>query len=234
MEGAAGPARSLQDELTCPVCLEYLRDPVMVSDCGHNFCRACVTKCWEESERSLCCPQCREPAPAGPGVCERHGEALKLFCQEDQKPVCLVCHLSWDHRAHRVVPIEEAARGCKVGEGAGASVLELGVCPHPRLEAVSILCSPGSQPFPFRGPLQHATKTPAQQPYCSRGCWKPSQRRHACPATPLIASSLWFLLRALPPPFPHLDEELVIWPDSRSPPSPGLGFWGKVRASGLS
>ncbi|CAM4558017.1 E3 ubiquitin-protein ligase TRIM7-like isoform X1 [Lepidochelys kempii] len=143
MEGAAGPARSLQDELTCPVCLEYLRDPVMVSDCGHNFCRACVTKCWEDSERSLGCPQCREPAPhrlfrpnrplaniveivqrlgaqaaagpgaAGAGVCERHGEALKLFCQEDRKPVCLVCHLSWDHRAHRVVPIEEAARGCK-------------------------------------------------------------------------------------------------------------------------
>uniref|UniRef100_A0A8C3K6M9 RING-type domain-containing protein n=1 Tax=Calidris pygmaea TaxID=425635 RepID=A0A8C3K6M9_9CHAR len=34
-------ARSLQDELTCPVCLEYFNDPVLVAECGHNFCRAC-------------------------------------------------------------------------------------------------------------------------------------------------------------------------------------------------
>ncbi|KAM6396183.1 E3 ubiquitin-protein ligase TRIM7-like [Rhynochetos jubatus] len=40
-------ARSLQDELTCPVCLEYFNDPVLVAECGHNFCRACVTQCWE-------------------------------------------------------------------------------------------------------------------------------------------------------------------------------------------
>uniref|UniRef100_A0A8C8B9V7 Zinc finger RING-type eukaryotic domain-containing protein n=1 Tax=Otus sunia TaxID=257818 RepID=A0A8C8B9V7_9STRI len=33
-------ARSLQDELTCPVCLEYFNDPVLVAECGHNFCRA--------------------------------------------------------------------------------------------------------------------------------------------------------------------------------------------------
>lgn len=56
-------ARSLQDELTCPVCLEYFSDPVLVTECGHNFCRACVTQCWEDSARRLCCPQCREPVP---------------------------------------------------------------------------------------------------------------------------------------------------------------------------
>uniref|UniRef100_A0A8C8VHT5 Uncharacterized protein n=1 Tax=Pelusios castaneus TaxID=367368 RepID=A0A8C8VHT5_9SAUR len=131
----ADAGRRLQEELTCPVCLDYLRDPVMVSECGHNFCRACVTRCWEEEPaRALSCPQCREPvarrlfrpnrqlanvveivrrggAGGGAGLCARHGEALKLYCQEDRKAVCLVCHLSWEHRAHRVVPIEEAARG---------------------------------------------------------------------------------------------------------------------------
>ncbi|XP_075769788.1 E3 ubiquitin-protein ligase TRIM7-like isoform X2 [Pelodiscus sinensis] len=135
MEGAGEAARSLRAELSCPVCLGYLREPVMLAECGHNFCRACLTRCWEEAQRGLCCPQCREPAAqhlfrpnrqlgnvvellrgaegpgAAGGLCPRHGEPLKLFCLEDQRPVCLVCHLSWEHRAHRVVPAEEAARG---------------------------------------------------------------------------------------------------------------------------
>ncbi|NXO05527.1 TRI27 protein, partial [Rhinopomastus cyanomelas] len=129
-------ARSLQDELTCPVCLEYFTDPVLVADCGHNFCRACVTQCWEDSARRLCCPQCREPVPqrlfrpnrslgnivhivrqlglpsAAPGPepqrCSRHGEPLRLLCLQDGRALCVVCPLSREHRGHTVVPAEEA------------------------------------------------------------------------------------------------------------------------------
>nr|XP_023970085.1 tripartite motif-containing protein 15-like [Chrysemys picta bellii] len=46
-------------------------------------------------------------------VCEKHKEDLKVFCQEDQTPICLACHLSRDHREHTVVPIEEAAEDYK-------------------------------------------------------------------------------------------------------------------------
>uniref|UniRef100_A0A8C6N974 Uncharacterized protein n=2 Tax=Melopsittacus undulatus TaxID=13146 RepID=A0A8C6N974_MELUD len=149
-------ARSLQDELTCPVCLEYFNDPVLVAECGHNFCRACVTQCWEDSARRLCCPQCREPVPQrlfrpnrslgnivhivrqlglppgpaepppgppappplpataaacppGPARCPRHGEPLRLYCVQDRRAVCVVCHLSREHRSHTVLPAEEAA-----------------------------------------------------------------------------------------------------------------------------
>ncbi|XP_074873240.1 E3 ubiquitin-protein ligase TRIM7-like isoform X2 [Carettochelys insculpta] len=139
---AAEAARRLREELTCPVCLDYLRDPVTVAECGHNFCRACVARCWEEAPPRLGCPQCREPPPphrllrpnrplaniveivrggggaapgvgvgVGPGLCERHGEPLRLFCLQDRRPVCLVCPLAWEHRAHRVVPLDEAGRG---------------------------------------------------------------------------------------------------------------------------
>uniref|UniRef100_A0A8C3H5Q4 RING-type domain-containing protein n=1 Tax=Chrysemys picta bellii TaxID=8478 RepID=A0A8C3H5Q4_CHRPI len=31
--------------MTCPICLEYFKDPVSL-DCDHNFCRACITQCW--------------------------------------------------------------------------------------------------------------------------------------------------------------------------------------------
>uniref|UniRef100_A0A8C0J3P9 RING-type E3 ubiquitin transferase n=1 Tax=Chelonoidis abingdonii TaxID=106734 RepID=A0A8C0J3P9_CHEAB len=49
----------------------------------------------------------------GERVCETHGEALKLFCEEDQTPICLVCDRSTEHRAHAVVPVEEAAQEYK-------------------------------------------------------------------------------------------------------------------------
>nr|XP_006124861.2 E3 ubiquitin-protein ligase TRIM39-like [Pelodiscus sinensis] len=138
---AAGDlAGSFQDEVTCPICLEYFTDPV-ITDCGHNFCRACLSWCWRELEPKFSCPQCRETIlrrhlrpnrqlgnlvelvkrlrlPAGPGPegqpgCERHQEALKLFCQEDQAPICVICRESREHRAHTAVPIEEAAQEYK-------------------------------------------------------------------------------------------------------------------------
>ncbi|NWI65190.1 TRI17 ligase, partial [Todus mexicanus] len=42
-------------------------------------------------------------------LCHTHREVLKLFCEEDQRPICLVCRQSQSHRLHPVVPIEEAA-----------------------------------------------------------------------------------------------------------------------------
>ncbi|XP_044837297.1 zinc finger protein RFP-like [Mauremys mutica] len=137
---AENPVESLQEEATCPICLEYFTEPVSV-ECGHNFCRACISQCWEGSDTAASCPQCRETvqqrnlrpnrqlanvveiakrlslqAAKGAGgdrVCERHQEALKLFCEEDQTPICVVCDRSRVHRAHTVVPIEEAAQEYK-------------------------------------------------------------------------------------------------------------------------
>nr|XP_028575805.1 zinc finger protein 8-like isoform X4 [Podarcis muralis] len=53
----------LRGALSCPVCLDLFRDPVMVSGCGHHLCRACVSRCWGQLERSLRCPLCRQLLP---------------------------------------------------------------------------------------------------------------------------------------------------------------------------
>ncbi|XP_043942850.1 zinc-binding protein A33-like [Protopterus annectens] len=45
--------------LTCPVCLELFIKPVML-DCGHNFCKSCIEKVWDSSDKVLACPECRE------------------------------------------------------------------------------------------------------------------------------------------------------------------------------
>ncbi|XP_043940417.1 zinc-binding protein A33-like [Protopterus annectens] len=40
--------------------------------------------------------------------CKTHEERVKLFCDEDQAVLCVVCGLSQHHRLHSVMPIEEA------------------------------------------------------------------------------------------------------------------------------
>ncbi|XP_018589938.1 E3 ubiquitin-protein ligase TRIM69 isoform X1 [Scleropages formosus] len=40
--------------------------------------------------------------------CPRHLEALKLFCEEEQELVCLVCGISQEHKSHTLVCIQEA------------------------------------------------------------------------------------------------------------------------------
>ncbi|MCI4395703.1 hypothetical protein PGIGA_G00195080 [Pangasianodon gigas] len=50
-----------QDQLSCPVCLEVLKDPVTIP-CGHSFCKVCIKGHWDQDdEKSIySCPQCRD------------------------------------------------------------------------------------------------------------------------------------------------------------------------------
>ncbi|XP_029769926.1 E3 ubiquitin-protein ligase TRIM7-like [Terrapene carolina triunguis] len=130
---ARSQVQDLQEAVFCSICLDYFKDPVILK-CGHNFCRACITQYLKESKisPSYPCPQCREafgegefqpnrqlrnvveiakkfPDPKGNKACEKHGEFLKLFCEVDEIPICLVCRESRSHKEHAVVPIEEAA-----------------------------------------------------------------------------------------------------------------------------
>ncbi|XP_044281407.1 zinc finger protein RFP-like isoform X2 [Varanus komodoensis] len=132
----AASIQTLCDEATCSVCLEYFKEPVIVS-CGHTFCQDCITQCWAEADKDALCPQCREPCQRGSfrpsrqlasmvavvkkfslqqprgaealgGVCEKHQELLKLFCEDDRVLICVVCDKAKEHRQHKVIPKEEA------------------------------------------------------------------------------------------------------------------------------
>ncbi|XP_023396109.1 E3 ubiquitin-protein ligase TRIM11-like isoform X4 [Loxodonta africana] len=129
-------ARDLQDEATCPICLDLFSEPVSLG-CGHNFCRACVDRSRGVGDAPFLCPECRKPCATrslrpnrplgrvatalrrlGPAqgrggscdLCAEHLEPLKLFCKNDQSPVCVVCDRAREHRTHHVVPAEEAAQ----------------------------------------------------------------------------------------------------------------------------
>ncbi|XP_078073596.1 nuclear factor 7, brain-like isoform X2 [Mustelus asterias] len=121
------------EEVNCPVCLDIFTDPVSL-ECGHNFCRSCITGCWEQEQKNSC-PECRQEFPDGnlkvnwvlvrlaerarkwtlnPGEegskphCQEHEEELKLFCETDKKLICLICRDSREHKSHNFIPIKEA------------------------------------------------------------------------------------------------------------------------------
>ncbi|KAJ8245022.1 hypothetical protein GJAV_G00276730 [Gymnothorax javanicus] len=128
----------LEEELSCPVCSDIFKNPVVLS-CSHSFCKDCVLQYWEQ-KGSQECPVCRrrsskdvpplnlslrntcevflkersQRAKAGSKeLCSLHSEKLKLFCKEDLIPICVVCQTSKKHKNHDVQPVEEAAEEYK-------------------------------------------------------------------------------------------------------------------------
>uniref|UniRef100_A0A8C1TNH9 Uncharacterized protein n=1 Tax=Cyprinus carpio TaxID=7962 RepID=A0A8C1TNH9_CYPCA len=120
------------EELSCPVCCEIFKDPVLLS-CSHSFCKECLQQFWR-TKKTQECPVCRRRSSkdqpprnlvlknlcdslimernerhssGSEEICSLHSEKLKLFCLEDKQPVCLVCRDSEKHVNHTFRPISE-------------------------------------------------------------------------------------------------------------------------------
>ncbi|XP_062293790.1 E3 ubiquitin-protein ligase TRIM35-like [Scomber scombrus] len=121
-------------DCTCPVCCDIFKDPVVLL-CGHSFCKYCLQEWWRQSTLQTC-PVCKEIFPmvqpprnlalrnlsdtlrqersqrgssGSKEVCKLHGEKFKLFCQDDQELICVICKDAKKHKQHNCVPINEAA-----------------------------------------------------------------------------------------------------------------------------
>ncbi|KAM6472523.1 zinc finger protein RFP-like [Liasis olivaceus] len=139
---AGAPVQDLLKVATCPLCQDYFQDPVLIPECGHNFCRSCLTRSWEGSPSEASCPQCGQlfltrdilanrqlvsvaeiaqrcdpRGEEGGSFCGTHRKPLKLFCQDDETLICVDCDQSQEHMDHRVIPLEEALQEYQIQVG---------------------------------------------------------------------------------------------------------------------
>nr|XP_046256898.1 tripartite motif containing 35-28 [Scatophagus argus] len=130
------PEEPLQQDLTCSVCQEIYRDPVLLP-CTHSFCRECLQR---SSQFSKKCPLCRKefeegqdianralssacetflkhanPLPrqkrASEDTCNLHLKPLELYCEKDEEPVCVDCVSL--HSTHRLWSLKDGLSFCK-------------------------------------------------------------------------------------------------------------------------
>ncbi|XP_058634578.1 E3 ubiquitin-protein ligase TRIM39-like [Onychostoma macrolepis] len=104
---------SLSEEIQCSICLEVFTDPA-TTPCGHNFCKICLNKCWNNSQ-TCSCPYCKETFKQRPDLKinttlrelvdhykkkspEKTAEVLCDICEERKLKAlksCLVCQSSY-------------------------------------------------------------------------------------------------------------------------------------------
>ncbi|KAM5248429.1 tripartite motif-containing protein 5-like [Ctenodactylus gundi] len=145
---AASILVNVKEEVTCPICLALLTQPMSL-DCGHSFCKACITSKYNSTvlkSGESTCPVCRigyrfenlKPSRQLANIaarlrdvklspekeqkadcCTDHGEKLLLFCKKDQKVICWLCEHSQEHSDHQTFLLEEVAQEYRTGTQEG-------------------------------------------------------------------------------------------------------------------
>lgn len=107
---ATAVSHTLSFSLPCPQC----REPARPSQLRPNRQLAAVATLLRRFSLPAGAPGERGPPEAVAAGCAQHGEPLKLYCQDDGRAICVVCDRAREHRAHAVLPLDEAVQEAKV------------------------------------------------------------------------------------------------------------------------
>ncbi|XP_044633437.1 E3 ubiquitin-protein ligase TRIM7 [Equus asinus] len=107
--GAAAAPRALPGPLPCPQC----REPARPGQLRPNRQLAAVAALLRRFSLPAAAAGERRPPEAAAAGCAQHGEPLKLYCQDDGRAICVVCDRAREHRAHAVLPLDEAVQEAK-------------------------------------------------------------------------------------------------------------------------
>ncbi|CAL9705196.1 unnamed protein product [Knipowitschia caucasica] len=135
MEVENQTSEALRRELSCPVCKDIFKDPLLLP-CTHSSCRDCLQRSCTAHKK---CPVCRNPFTEDQAIanrdlknacetferqtswrdppklsefsCRFHFKPLELYCEYDGRPVCVDCATL--HSTHRLLSIKDGAPLCK-------------------------------------------------------------------------------------------------------------------------
>ncbi|TSK20189.1 Tripartite motif-containing protein 35 [Bagarius yarrelli] len=115
---------SSSEKLSCSMCQDIFKNPVLRLSCSHNICKVCFDQYWK-CTGSLACPVCKEqtevastaaqgqrnenPSEGFGSFCGLHCKKFNVFCINDGQLLCAVCHMSETHRNHECCTIDIAA-----------------------------------------------------------------------------------------------------------------------------
>ncbi|KAF4086325.1 hypothetical protein AMELA_G00105440 [Ameiurus melas] len=79
-----------KDQFSCPVCLDFLKDPV-TTPCGHNFCKVCINGFWDQEDVKgiYSCLRCKETFTPRPDL---HGNNILAEVVEKLKKAASPAH----------------------------------------------------------------------------------------------------------------------------------------------
>lgn len=113
---SAGPttvSRTLPYSLPCSLPCPQCREPARPGQLRPNRQLAAVATLLRRFSLAAAAPGERGPLEAVSAGCAQHGEPLKLYCQDDGRAICVVCDRAREHRAHAVLPLDEAVQEAK-------------------------------------------------------------------------------------------------------------------------
>ncbi|XP_030628242.1 zinc-binding protein A33 [Chanos chanos] len=140
---AQRPIEGLEEQLTCPICLDFFQNPVSLP-CQHSFCCKCLEAAWAHKEVREC-PNCKrrsskdyppelseladkklrnvvgaylggkDPGEKAKGrtACATHMRKLQFFCTNCEELVCSTCMETKQHSGHKQQNVEEVVKPCK-------------------------------------------------------------------------------------------------------------------------
>ncbi|KAM9105018.1 E3 ubiquitin-protein ligase TRIM7 isoform 3-T3 [Megaptera novaeangliae] len=107
--GATAASHKLSCSLPCPQC----REPARPGQLRPNRQLAAVATLLRRFSLPAGAQGERGPPEAVAAGCAQHREPLKLYCQDDGRAICVVCDRAREHRAHAVLPLDEAVQEAK-------------------------------------------------------------------------------------------------------------------------
>lgn len=64
-EDETSDGHDVKQALTCSICLEIFKQPVILPSCGHSFCFECIERIARDNKTEVTCPECRIKSKLG-------------------------------------------------------------------------------------------------------------------------------------------------------------------------